>query len=595
MPEIHLDYSHQKEKWISCDWDHFLSFNSESTKLTSKDKELAFMLAAAALQQNNTIIFNQLLALAKQQLGAQELTHFLLAVYQVQLAKAQFVAGSVEHALAHFQQALQVGGTLLTPLFYSCLCEVAEDQLASGNVRDAIQSWQDIATILQEHTPEHVYHHMSHGYAVNTQGFGGTNEENHLFGDCHKHDVLEYFHHFLKPEFYFEIGVDEGLSLARSTGKALGVDARPKLITLPEQAKVLGMSSDAFFRNEAQYYFTTSPELAFIDGMHLFEFALRDFINFERYAGPYTLVVIDDIYPCHPVQAERRRRSGAWTGDVWKLLPVLQRYRPDLTVVPLRSFTTGLLLITGLDSGNTVLQQHYQDILEEFQPELPVPKEILERKHSLPSNHGYIDLLLNCLKTAKEQNADLANLRNQLDMIKPLLKQGIMQEDSISSLLPRHFTGNPDSTTITTQLFLPQPQAPYHTERDSIRQAMNKDNWQTLDFIFTQALPEQPIRFDPADRAAVLELAEVTLINETSNTIIFSAKNVSELGQLKVGGDAFILKNSARFLINAFSNDPIIFLPRLAAQPSSRWRLQITLRQITDTKDLREIWQQHSA
>jgi hypothetical protein len=61
------------------------------------------------------------------------------------------------------------------------------------------------------------------------------------------------------------------------------------------------------------------PDLVFIDGMQLFEFALRDLINVERHAAPQTLVAIDDIYPCHPTQAERQRRSGAWTGDIWKV------------------------------------------------------------------------------------------------------------------------------------------------------------------------------------------------------------------------------------------------------------------------------------
>ena len=37
--------------------------------------------------------------------------------------------------------------------------------------------------------------------------------------------------------------------------------------------------------------------LAFIDGMHLFEFALRDFINTERHCSPKAVIVFDDILP----------------------------------------------------------------------------------------------------------------------------------------------------------------------------------------------------------------------------------------------------------------------------------------------------------
>jgi hypothetical protein len=58
------------------------------------------------------------------------------------------------------------------------------------------------------------------------------------------------------------------------------------------------------------------------------EFALRDLINVEHHAAPYTLVAIDDIYPCHPTQAERHRRSGSWTGDIWKLHQILRACHP---------------------------------------------------------------------------------------------------------------------------------------------------------------------------------------------------------------------------------------------------------------------------
>ena len=135
----------------------------------------------------------------------------------------------------------------------------------------------------------------------------------------------------------------------------------------------------------------------------------------------------------NPVQAERRRRSGAWTGDVWKLLPVLQKYRPDLTLLTLPCSTTGLLLIAGLDAKNTQLQDHYQDIIHEYQADLPVPESILQRSGSIPSDHPVVSLLLSVLKRAKEEQADTEQVRPHLAQLVPFIEEAKQQQG-----LPMH-------------------------------------------------------------------------------------------------------------------------------------------------------------
>jgi len=162
-----------------------------------------------------------------------------------------------------------------------------------------------------------------------------------------------WLHRWLQPALYLEIGVDQGVSLACASGPAIGVDPRPELklkAELPPTAHIVPSSSDAFFATQADALLHPAPELAFIDGMHLFEFALRDLLHTETHMAPWGLIVIDDIFPCHSVQAHRRRRSSSWTGDVWKLLPILRQIRPDLTLLCLNAHTTGLLLIAGLDA-----------------------------------------------------------------------------------------------------------------------------------------------------------------------------------------------------------------------------------------------------
>ena len=73
-------------------------------------------------------------------------------------------------------------------------------------------------------------------------------------------------------------------------------------------------------------------DLAFIDGMHQFEFALRDFINVEKLCSPDSVILIHDVYPIDATSAARERISWFWSGDIWRLILMLKKYRPDLTV-----------------------------------------------------------------------------------------------------------------------------------------------------------------------------------------------------------------------------------------------------------------------
>jgi hypothetical protein len=195
---------------------------------------------------------------------------------------------------------------------------------------------------------------------------------------------------------YLEIGVDAGLGLALAECKAIGIDPRPNLELhqpLKPNAQIITASSDIFFRDYAAHHLQPRPDLVFIDGMHLFEFALRDFINVERYSKTSTLVVIDDIHPCHPSQALRWRKSDAWTGDVWKLYAILKEWRPDLHIIDVDANTTGLLFIVGLDSNNHSLAQCYDNILNKYKSVDRVPDAILNRNHAISSDDGIMKVL----------------------------------------------------------------------------------------------------------------------------------------------------------------------------------------------------------
>jgi len=217
-------------------------------------------------------------------------------------------------------------------------------------------------------------------------------------------DVLVAIHRVLKPRLYFEIGVRLGKSLSLATTEAIGVDPDYSIrFPLSAPTRVYKMTSDDFFRDCASEVLTNPIDLAFIDGQHWFEFALRDFINIERHSCACSVVVFDDIFPNNPIQAKRDRQTRFWTGDVWKVVRCLSQFRPDLTLVQLDTRPTGLLLVSGLSPGNTVLRDRYDEIIRTYnENDEPPPKPVLARVGSIdPMNKG-VFAALEKLRAARE-------------------------------------------------------------------------------------------------------------------------------------------------------------------------------------------------
>jgi hypothetical protein len=158
-------------------------------------------------------------------------------------------------------------------------------------------------------------------------------------------------------------------------------------------------------------------DLAFIDGMHLIEFALRDFMNIERYASPTSVVIFDDIFPNHPLQAERRRQSRVWTGDVWKIISCLRANRPDLALLPIDTHPTGLLMVAGLDPANRYLIEKYDEIIQDLINESlhTVPAEILERRDAMAPSDPKIAGLLRILRKARTRSGRKSHLPEKLN------------------------------------------------------------------------------------------------------------------------------------------------------------------------------------
>ena len=184
-------------------------------------------------------------------------------------------------------------------------------------------------------------------------------------------DLLDRIHQHLLPRTYVEIGVSTGrsLTLALPGTMSVGIDPDPRLsFPLRRGARIFHQTSDDFFANHdlTRLFGGIQLDLAFIDGMHHFEVALRDFMNLERSSSIGTTILIHDCLPIDEVTAAHERSTSIWSGDIWRLIALLREFRPDLEVNVVDVAPTGLGIITGLDPNSTVLNHQYNEIVERY-------------------------------------------------------------------------------------------------------------------------------------------------------------------------------------------------------------------------------------
>lgn len=216
-------------------------------------------------------------------------------------------------------------------------------------------------------------------------------------------------HKLLEPNFYFEIGVREGHSAALAKCKAIGVDPASNINqNLPSTFELFSLLSDEFFEELPETF--EAPDLAFIDGMHLFEYVLRDFINVEKNANHHSVIIIDDIFPSTEAQASRERKTKAWMGDVWKIKECLSIYRPDLVCIAVDTYPSGLLVVFGADSANTVLTEKYNEIVKRFARMTAPSADILSRKGVFNPKDPFVHQSIQMAKVTRQQNKSVSYL-----------------------------------------------------------------------------------------------------------------------------------------------------------------------------------------
>jgi hypothetical protein len=179
---------------------------------------------------------------------------------------------------------------------------------------------------------------------------------------------------------YLEIGVRDGGTIVNAACPTIGVDPNFAFRVDPMGPKkalhLFQMTSDEFFREyDPRAIFGATVDVAFLDGLHQFEYLLRDFINTERCCSRNSVILLDDCLPVNIEMTERTHRpelrvdkeiSNWWTGDVWKVVSILRRFRPDLRITAVDVQPTGSVLVSNLNPDSTLLYDRYFEILDEY-------------------------------------------------------------------------------------------------------------------------------------------------------------------------------------------------------------------------------------
>ena len=178
-------------------------------------------------------------------------------------------------------------------------------------------------------------------------------------------DALAQIVRHRRVKKYLEIGVQAGVNISNvEVDEAIGIDPAFNFTVDPTKGKrslsLYRMTSDEFFAEHS----VSDLDFAFLDGMHRVEFLLRDFMNTEESSKNSGMIVMHDCLPFDACMVPRDDNGAAWTGDVWKIVPILRLHRPDLRISLLDASPTGLVCVTSLGGDKRTLRNGYDKIVD---------------------------------------------------------------------------------------------------------------------------------------------------------------------------------------------------------------------------------------
>ena len=149
---------------------------------------------------------------------------------------------------------------------------------------------------------------------------------------------------------YLEIGVERGRTFEAIDSKIrVGVDPNPLFNhkRLPDNVSFYKMTSDEFFSG----YNGNRFNLIFVDGLHTAHQTYKDVIESFRILSRDGIILLDDVWPSDyassigdkPTSDKMKQELGIkhrrWYGDVYKVIPALKYFFPEISIVILGNST----------------------------------------------------------------------------------------------------------------------------------------------------------------------------------------------------------------------------------------------------------------
>lgn len=166
-------------------------------------------------------------------------------------------------------------------------------------------------------------------------------------------EVLERLIAHLKPRTYVEVGSEANrlLHLAKTAKSTLGIQPNADWGVQHDVIAKLG---------------DRRVDLAFIHDVHQFEQALRDFAQLEQASNRDSVILVGGSYPLDEESANREPASSNHSGDIWRLVVVLKKYRPDLQINTVGTAPTGLTVIQNLNPESGFAQADHAPMIAEM-------------------------------------------------------------------------------------------------------------------------------------------------------------------------------------------------------------------------------------